>query len=535
MFVLVNDLISQDTANSLFACLANIVGATESVLTVAATGHDKRLFLKGISLDYVRWKEHSEVSDGEDDVDDGEDDTLIDESDDDINDVDDGEDDTLIDKSDDDISDNDLGDMLDDIGQRDRGLSTVREHTVVSGGVHGPGKGVLKRLGLQKSSTNHRDSVTQTQATTVANDVPSTFFSKPAASEKASLDSSLRIRDEDSPVRERAKPFSHNPSILRGGSKKRTRNEDLEDHLEVNSPLTDVRINDLEVNSPLTDIHTNDRQSEEHIGSTSNGTTVPCKETRALSAAKRSRLNNRKLVFEVDDCAGRIVGDDSQVFITKGGCLVREHAKFDGTTWRKQEPSLKTDIIAKCVTYPNKEQALMNPPRGVKVPDWVLLCDRFASEDFQKISTRNKLNPSKNEIPPANGTKSMARETHMRDLQNEEANSSSTPAEICIQKLGYILGHLKGRSASKRNILANESLQRELQLEKEKTEKLQIYINKMEKKPNKMERKHNNLKQKVDYLMKHLPHLSEWQSQAPFCHPHLLASKVWNNGNISNE
>ncbi|PWA51884.1 hypothetical protein CTI12_AA441740 [Artemisia annua] len=35
----------------------------------------------------------------------------------------------------------------------------------------------------------------------------------------------------------------------------------------------------------------------------------------------------------------------------------------------------------------------------------------------------------------------------------------------------------------------------------------------MEKKHNKMERKHNNLKQKVDYLMKHLPHLSEWQSQ----------------------
>ncbi|PWA71289.1 hypothetical protein CTI12_AA281530 [Artemisia annua] len=67
--------------------------------------------------------------------------------------------------------------------------------------------------------------------------------------------------------------------------------------------------------------------------------------------------------------------------------------------------------------------------------------------------------------------------------------------------------------ASKRNILANESLQRELQLEKEKTEKLQIHINKMEKKHNKMERKHNNLKQKVDYLMKHLPHLSEWQSQ----------------------
>ncbi|KAM6562777.1 hypothetical protein CsatB_022775 [Cannabis sativa] len=38
--------ISQDTANTVVACLANTVGAAESVLRVAATGHDKRLFLK---------------------------------------------------------------------------------------------------------------------------------------------------------------------------------------------------------------------------------------------------------------------------------------------------------------------------------------------------------------------------------------------------------------------------------------------------------------------------------------------------------
>jgi hypothetical protein len=38
--------LSQDTANSIVASLANTVGATESVLRVAATGHDKRLFFK---------------------------------------------------------------------------------------------------------------------------------------------------------------------------------------------------------------------------------------------------------------------------------------------------------------------------------------------------------------------------------------------------------------------------------------------------------------------------------------------------------
>ncbi|KAL0653882.1 hypothetical protein Bca4012_096573 [Brassica carinata] len=38
--------ISQDTASNIVARLANTVGAAESVLRVAATGHDKRLFLK---------------------------------------------------------------------------------------------------------------------------------------------------------------------------------------------------------------------------------------------------------------------------------------------------------------------------------------------------------------------------------------------------------------------------------------------------------------------------------------------------------
>lgn len=43
--------VSQDTANRVAACIANVVGATESVLRVAAQGDDKKLFLKvAISL-----------------------------------------------------------------------------------------------------------------------------------------------------------------------------------------------------------------------------------------------------------------------------------------------------------------------------------------------------------------------------------------------------------------------------------------------------------------------------------------------------
>ncbi|XP_054784219.1 reticulon-like protein B22 isoform X3 [Prosopis cineraria] len=45
--------ITQDTANGIVAWLVNTIGAAESVFRVAATGHDKRLFLKVILCLYV--------------------------------------------------------------------------------------------------------------------------------------------------------------------------------------------------------------------------------------------------------------------------------------------------------------------------------------------------------------------------------------------------------------------------------------------------------------------------------------------------
>ncbi|CAI9269965.1 unnamed protein product [Lactuca saligna] len=71
-------------------------------------------------------------------------------------------------------------------------------------------------------------------------------------------------------------------------------------------------------------------------------------ESRALNETKKKRSNKANLVFEADECAGRIVWEDSQQFITKGGYVVRDHAKFDGTTWKNQSDVLKYDIITKC-------------------------------------------------------------------------------------------------------------------------------------------------------------------------------------------
>ncbi|XP_068642749.1 reticulon-like protein B23 [Aristolochia californica] len=45
--------ISQDTANGIAACTANTIGAAESVLRVAATGHDKKLFFRVVVILYL--------------------------------------------------------------------------------------------------------------------------------------------------------------------------------------------------------------------------------------------------------------------------------------------------------------------------------------------------------------------------------------------------------------------------------------------------------------------------------------------------
>ncbi|GJV42095.1 RNA-directed DNA polymerase, eukaryota, reverse transcriptase zinc-binding domain protein [Tanacetum coccineum] len=216
-----------------------------------------------------------------------------------------------------------------------------------------------------------------------------------------------------------------------------------------------------------TETDTSDGELEENTSSTSHGKTITQKETRALGETRKSRLNKKNLVFEVDDCSRRIVGDDSQRFITKGGCVMRKFAKLDGTTWKKQPGLLKRDIITKSV-----------------------------------INAKNKKNRSFNKIPPAVGSLSLARrvdkkkrkgkqvtaiemyeiahyfkKTHkmvneeaekvLNELRIEEANSTLTPAEICWKQLKHIPEHIKGRSTSTRNILGNK-VETGLRVRKEK-------------------------------------------------------------------
>ncbi|GKA08851.1 leucine-rich repeat protein [Tanacetum coccineum] len=169
--------------------------------------------------------------------------------------------------------------------------------------------------------------------------------------------------------------------------------------------------------------------------------------------------------------------------------------------------------------YETMEEAMTHPPKGIEVSDWVLLCERFASEDFQ-ISEKNKKNRAKNLVPPTVGTRSLARrvdesrregkevseieqykmahyskklkgmineeaDTIWNDLQTEEATSSCTSAEICLKKLGHLPGHIKGRSASTKQILETVNLRSELKALKEENkatnEKVDYLLEEMKK------------------------------------------------------
>nr|GEW57080.1 putative reverse transcriptase domain-containing protein [Tanacetum cinerariifolium] len=139
--------------------------------------------------------------------------------------------------------------------------------------------------------------------------------------------------------------------------------------------------------------------------------------------------------------------------------------------------------------FPTHVEALVDPPSGIELSDWVKLCDKFASEKFQMLSEQNKKNRSFNLIPPAVGTKSVARRIDMKIREGKnvtaiesydiahycekkkknEAAGLGTPAEICFKLLKRVPGHLRGRSAPKKEILAVENLRAIVESEKNKS------------------------------------------------------------------
>ncbi|GKE55776.1 hypothetical protein Tco_1494961, partial [Tanacetum coccineum] len=130
--------------------------------------------------------------------------------------------------------------------------------------------------------------------------------------------------------------------------------------------------------------------------------------------------------------------------------------------------------------FPTHEEALLDPPSVIELPDWVQLCDKFASEKFQKRRQGTNVTAIDNyEISHyCEKKKKMVSEKAAAVLvcsaTIEEAVGSGTPAEICFKVMKRVPGHyLRGRSAPKKEILAVENLRTIIELERNKSAALE--------------------------------------------------------------
>ncbi|GKB92388.1 14-3-3 domain-containing protein [Tanacetum coccineum] len=177
--------------------------------------------------------------------------------------------------------------------------------------------------------------------------------------------------------------------------------------------------------------------------------------------------------------------------------------------------------------------------------------DVKADTNSKKISAKNKKNRSFNKVPPAVGSLSVARRVYMKKkkgkevtaigmyeiahyskkthkmvneeaekvlngLRTEEANSTLTPAEICLKQLKHIPGHIKGRSASTRNILGNEKLRLDLESEKERSQALEENMRVMNKKQRRLQKQNKKIKGQLKFMMREIKRLSKVQSQTNY-------------------
>ncbi|GJX85107.1 hypothetical protein Tco_0335881 [Tanacetum coccineum] len=182
------------------------------------------------------------------------------------------------------------------------------------------------------------------------------------------------------------------------------------------------------------------------------------------------------------------------------------------TTALSKPSSLNTNVYQENCTFaykkfPTHEEALVDPP-SIELPDWVQLCDKFASEKFQKLSEQNKKNRSLSLIPPVVGTKSVARRIDINNLQSEDAAGSGTPAEICFKVLKRVPGHLRERSAPKKEILAVENLRTIVELERNKSEALEEKLKEVVVEQDEMKKCMGLMMKGIQCLSKLVPHRS---------------------------
>ncbi|KAL3520324.1 hypothetical protein ACH5RR_018473 [Cinchona calisaya] len=121
--------------------------------------------------------------------------------------------------------------------------------------------------------------------------------------------------------------------------------------------------------------------------------------TRNLSLTKK-RDAKEVLASDVNDNVRRIVGKDSQHFITKSGCVLRKLAKLNVQKLSKLSDKEREDLITlnmikdhsqrQFLRYSTKEEAMEHVLEGVSHNDWIWLYDYFSSAQFQPCPSKSQ-------------------------------------------------------------------------------------------------------------------------------------------------
>ncbi|CAI9099726.1 OLC1v1036588C1 [Oldenlandia corymbosa var. corymbosa] len=208
-------------------------------------------------------------------------------------------------------------------------------------------------------------------------------------------------------------------------------------------------------------------QINDHVSNKmpSKGALAKRKNTRNISLAEKRDANITQVV-QLDETAIRIIGPGSQHFITELGCVVGKMADFTLENFQSQHNNLKDAIIKNA-----SEEALMNVPTGMDAHNWDEICNKFDSDSYKKLCTRNKANRAHLTITNANGTKSIARMIEeMAELIRVKDVIGMTPAAVCEQVLKGIPGQARGRSVPKKRVIALQKSRYEIEKEKKRAD-----------------------------------------------------------------
>ena len=105
-------------------------------------------------------------------------------------------------------------------------------------------------------------------------------------------------------------------------------------------------------------------------------------------------------------------------------------------------------------------------------------------------------------------------------MKNDAAASSATPAEICLKWLKRIPGHLKGRSAPKKEILANERLRKQVEHERKRAEASEEKVEQLTEMCTTLVQENADIKRKMGYVLDQLAHLTGVQLPQEFVSLH---------------